>query len=439
MAKEEIFNKCKCNKNYYKESVFRKMFPKEYEFVISEYPNILKFQQKLYHWFNDIEEIPMCKTCGNPVEFISPTVGYRKHCSISCSRKDVDVIQKQKKTCYLKYNDENYNNREQSSITWKKTYTEHKDEIIAKTKKTKLERHGDENYRNDEQIKKTCMERYHVSHYSKTNEFKVKIRNTKQKNHGDPTYTNREKFKQTMLERHGVECPFDIDGMRDKIKAYFIETYGEDNPFKIEIFKEKIKQTNLKKHGCENVFGSDEIKEKIKNTNIKRHGVPNPMKSDKIKEKARKTNNKKHNVDWCCMRKEARQHSNDSKPNKIFAQLLTNNNIKFDREFSISHYSYDFIVNDILIEINPTITHNAHINIFNRKPLDANYHLNKTVVANKNGYQCLHVWDWDELNKVINFLFDYGVYNHFNADIVYCDRSKPIMFDYLINGFVTVP
>jgi len=49
MTKEEILLKCKSNRNYYKESVFKKYFPKEYSNIEKDsYLNNFSFQQKLY-------------------------------------------------------------------------------------------------------------------------------------------------------------------------------------------------------------------------------------------------------------------------------------------------------------------------------------------------------------------------------------------------------
>lgn len=31
---------------------------------------------------------------------------------------------------------------------------------------------------------------------------------------------------------------------------------------------------------------------------------------------------------------------------------------------------------------------------------DPKYHITKTCVANKHGYKCIHIWDWDDVNKI---------------------------------------
>ena len=97
--------------------------------------------------------------------------------------------------------------------------------------------------------------------------------------------------------------------------------------------------------------------------------------------------------------------SNNSKINQEFASLLTRENIEFEREFSLGSKSFDFKVKDILIEINPTITHNSTFSPFkNNKGQDPKYHQEKSILAETNGFRCIHVWDWDDKEKIINSL-----------------------------------
>jgi len=76
------------------------------------------------------------------------------------------------------------------------------------------------------------------------------------------------------------------------------------------------------------------------------------------------------------------------------------NNISYEREYVLSNKRFDFKVNNALIEINPYPTHNSTWGIYGT-PLDPKYHFEKTKIAQKNGYRCIHVWDWDDIDKVI--------------------------------------
>ena len=202
------------------------------------------------------------------------------------------------------------------------------------------------------------------------------------------------------------KCADSSNKTKYKRTQTFLKRYGKYNPMQIESVKEKIKKTNLKKYGTENVFASQVIKEKIRNTNKERYGVDYPMSNKDILNKSMNTIKEKYGVPWNCQRKEAKNFSNNSKPNRDFAKLLDDNNIEYEREYSIDKYSFDFKVKDILIEINPSATHNSTWGIFSKKPLDKKYHLNKSEYAKKSGFRCLHVWDWDDKEKIINLLKD---------------------------------
>lgn len=90
-----------------------------------------------------------------------------------------------------------------------------------------------------------------------------------------------------------------------------------------------------------------------------------------------------------------------SKPNELFANLLNTNDIDFEREFPLIRKVFDFKVGKNLIEINPSATHNSTWGIFTQEGLDKYYHRDKSQLAEDNGYRCIHVWDWDDIDKII--------------------------------------
>ena len=221
-------------------------------------------------------------------------------------------------------------------------------------------------------------------------EILEKTRQTKLKKYGDPHYNNKEKCKQTCLKKYGV-----------------------DNPMKSEEAKTKSRQTCLKKYGTEYYLNSEiflinkeQYNEKVKKTCIARYGVESPMQLNEVKQKVNQTCMDRYGVKWNCMRHEAHNSRNmNSKPNEFFAELLTKNDIEFEREFIIGNLSYDFKVHDILIEINPAPTHNINWNPFSKtRVIDKNYHKLKSDTARVNGFRCIHVWEWDDLNKIILML-----------------------------------
>lgn len=220
--------------------------------------------------------------------------------------------------------------------------------------------------------------------------FNIKGKQTKKEKYNDENYNNSEKAKQTFLERYGV-----------------------DNPMKNEEFLEQSKKTCLEKYGSEYYISSKEFLknkheyiEKAKNTCLQKYGVESPIQSSDIKEKLNTTCLQKYGVLWNCMRKEAHNSRNyKSRPNEFFANILKENNIQFCREFNLNKYVYDFKVENTLIEINPSATHNINFNPFSkRKITDINYHKDKLLNAKNNGYNCIFVFDWDDPYKIIDIL-----------------------------------
>ena len=57
---------------------------------------------------------------------------------------------------------------------------------------------------------------------------------------------------------------------------------------------------------------------------------------------------------------------------------------------------------NILIEIDPTYTHNVVGNHWNNSGIDKNYHIDKTHMATKHNYRCIHVFDWDDADAIIS-------------------------------------
>ena len=161
----------------------------------------------------------------------------------------------------------------------------------------------------------------------------------------------------------------------------------------------KIKDAKIKHYGS--------WEEALKNTSEKCKDNWNKKSKNElnnIRLKTIKTNLQKYGVESCYQLPQCRLKGNDSKPNKLFAQLLDQNNIKYEREFPINNRSFDFKVNNILIEINPSMTHNSTYGIYDNEPLPYDYHFNKSILAKEHNYRCIHIWDWDNIDKILALL-----------------------------------
>jgi hypothetical protein len=281
-----------------------------------------------------------------------------------------------------------------------------------------------------EKAKATFLKKYGVDSPSKLESVKAKARATNLKKYGvvcsAQAESVKEKIKATNLKRYGVECSFQSDEVKEKIKATNLKRYGVDNAFKSEEIKKKIMalhrknlgvdypmqskevreksiKTSLEKYGTEYPNQSDIVKQHIKESNLRIYGVEYPAQSEEIKEKTRKTNMERYGVPCFFMTLKEWEDSNDSKPNRDFAEELTRCGIKFEREYRLDWYSYDFKVGNVLVEINPTVTHNTSWSPYGN-PKEENYHKDKTQMAWKNGFSVIHVFDWDSESKILKLL-----------------------------------
>lgn len=132
--------------------------------------------------------------------------------------------------------------------------------------------------------------------------------------------------------------------------------------------------------------------------------TPGRPRTQESLEKARQTCLERYGVEWACQRQEARLKGQNSTANIDFEDLLKENNIDYEREFPIGSYSYDFKVRNYLIEIDPYATHNSTWGIRSNPPKSSNYHKQKSDIAKNEGYFCIHKFDWDEAQKIINLL-----------------------------------
>ena len=206
--------------------------------------------------------------------------------------------------------------------------------------------------------------------------------------------------KEALLEKYGVENTYQLDSSKEKSKQTKLERYGDEN------------YNNCKKHTktLYSIYGvtSPALLDKSKESLMIHYGVSSPMKSKEIKNKVKDTMMKRYGVPYYFLSN--RNGYTISKINKNFSNLLNNSNIENELEFVIDRKSYDLHIlnSNILIEINPTYTHNSTLscwfNNYNKPPLVNTYHIEKTKLALDNGYRCIHIWDWDNIDKIIEIL-----------------------------------
>lgn len=320
------------------------------------------------------------------------------------TKEEQEEVNKKISNTLLKYNSQlseqerkdKYGKGANNDIFWKNKTLEERSKIlksrVPKSKQTKLEKYGNENYNNSEQTKITNLEKYGVD-----NQFKLK--------------ENQDKAEQVMLEKYGVQKFFQE---RNLFKNISLERYGVTHPMQNKEIKLKLRNTKIQRY---NDPGYNNLEQIIK-TNMLKYGRPYGFDLNKSKKtkyikykdvnynnrpKALKTVYEKYGKNYY----EQLTKYTSSKISKINLKFAKFINCK-DFEFPLDSYSYDLKYENILIEIDPSFTHNSSPNkIYGRfGGIDKNYHSDKTSLARQNGYKCIHIFDWDDWNKIKYLLQD---------------------------------
>lgn len=281
----------------------------------------------------------------------------------------------------------------------------------------------------------TMLKKYGVTHYTQVPEFREKARKTRAE-HQEETSA---KTRATMLEHYGVEYAMQSKELQQKAAATNLERYGVANPAQNAEIRKKISeavsseacqerycQTSLEHYGVEYPAQSAEVQNKMKATCLERYGVEHVMQHEEVKQRmiqnAERTRilhpeistiNKqriheacleKYGVDWFCQLKQCREaaHQTISQANRAIGTTLTSMGCDVAYELSLGPYSYDIAIpsQKIAIEVNPSYTHNTEGNHYG-VVRTSDYHLKKTQVAIDGGYRCVHIFDWDNVDKVL--------------------------------------
>ena len=363
-----------------------------------------------------------CVICGKFFELNPRYYGFCEiphTCSDKCNKKY--NAQRVRESFQEKYGVDNAMDlqefRDKISVAYKSKSEEEKQEIKDRTAATVAERYG--SFANPEIVekrKKTTLERYGVENPMQSPEI-------------------RKKAEATNLERYGYKHTFSCPEIRAKGDATQIEKYGCLASNSQEI-KEKRKATCVAKYGVPYVLQSDVVKEKILQTNLMSFGVENPSQNEEIIEKRRQTNIDKYGVPAAFMLPESMEKSRESmiklknsshisKINISVSELLTESGIYNEYEFPLDGHWFDLIVPDqkILIEIDPTYSHSKQPNFFYKDGMDRYYHINKTKIAEQNGYRCIHIFDWDDLSKIVKLLLPKTKVYARNCKVVYLESE----------------
>ena len=283
---------------------------------------------------------------------------------------------------------------------------------------TMQEKYGITNAMEKKEFRQAISNTYSKQTKEEKQEKVKRIKQTKLEKYGDENYHNIEQAKQTMQEKYGVQIGYQTEkSVQNRIKSS-MEKYGVDNPFKSREVHKLARQRMQEKYGVEYGYKSKIIRNKINESIKEKYGVDNIMHSSKYQRKVKQTMFDKYKVTSGFLTPNAiKSHKQGtiSKINKKCAEELkqiTNKQIKLEKP--IFKYIYDIQLGEnILIDINPTISHNVYISypyllkvVKDNIPISKEYHLDRLKIAVENGYDLISVFDWDDWEKIKYLLQD---------------------------------
>ena len=186
-----------------------------------------------------------------------------------------------KKTCLEKYGCE---------------FSSQSKEIQEKNRQTRLKKYNGK-YESEEQLKKrkqTMIERYGVEFAMESQEFINKSIETCRERYGVdyPGISEQaiEKKKETCIEKYGVDSYSKTEEFKNKVKTTCIEKYGTENPMSVKEFQDKAKNTCLERYGDKNYNN----RESAKKTCMEKYGVESNIQRPEIIEKMKDSMHKRN-------------------------------------------------------------------------------------------------------------------------------------------------
>lgn len=329
--------------------------PELTDYLNNRFSDSESYLESIYRIKNNIEIRPTCQYCNKPLKF---KLNFKKYCSASCSNKSETTKKKYKQTCLEKYGVDNY----------------------AKTQEC------------TEKIKNVFIKKY-STHYMNTDEFK-------------------NKSKHTCIIKYGGE-PNKCAAVRNKIKQTCLERYGVDNYSKTKEFKINF------------TLKADEMVAKKQQTCLERYGFNDYSKTKEFQEKQYQTKRKNNSF-------------HTSKPENKLYEILCD---KFGTDNIIRQYKsnlYPFVCDfyiknlDLYIEYNGNWTHGKHpfnendpddlnkVKFWKDKSIElnikgkqkryynaaiyvwTNLDVRKRNIAKQNNLNFVEIWNLNEINTKIN-------------------------------------
>ena len=149
-----------------------------------------------------------------------------------------------------------------------------------------------------------------------------------------------------------------------------------------ECAKEKERRHNQEKYGVDHPMQSSVVQARHRASMKSKYGVESPLQSQQIKESAQRTNLE-----------------------RVLGQMIENLGYSVSYEYIINSRAFDIFVKELntVIEVDPTWSHNT-VDNFYHNPIKKDYHIKKSRIAEDAGMRCIHVFDWDATEKILDIV-----------------------------------
>lgn len=255
-----------------------------------------------------------------------------------------------------------------------------------------------------------------------------------------------QKRNKNMIEKYGsVEEAY--RQRQQLIEQSMLEKYGVRNMAWVEGAQDRKRQTNLLKYGVEVSSQCSSVKDRSAQTRCQNYGTLEASYASGRRKQAEKCL-QLYGVDNYLMspqcRKAAIKYKKNSTVNSKFFDLLLSYGIilsEDDVEVYMDHFFYDFRVGRYLIEIDPYFTHCSNKLFESHGIVDKYYHQRKSQIAVRNGYRCIHVFDWMDkdtvIQKIMNDEFEFPISFTEPHKYIY-DANRRVLVNNFYDGCVEI-
>lgn len=285
-----------------------------------------------------------------------------------------------------------------------------------KIEQTNIERYGVKNAQQNPEVrsrtKATNETKYGGSSPMASDEVRQKMKKSAQAAHGGLGFAaphTSAKIRETMIERYGAANPMQSAELRSRIEATNLERYGTPLPFGSDEITRKLRITQEELYGGLG-WGSEILMDRIKETYLSTLGVEWPSQSPKVQEKIRLTLEKTANDG------SIQKSSRISKLNRSWAEKLEAKfGLSVKLESSFGSYSADIEIGGLLVDFNPTVSHNTAIpfgcqlascqnDCGKHRRITPDYHYRRAMEALSLSRKLIQVFSWDSEEHVLQML-----------------------------------